>query len=310
MKDEQLLQMLADTFDLNPKDKDFKKKMMVRLKDDKTIPDALKKTASNVIISTVSESVKPMQTFKELRKRVNEATSSGTMDSLYNVPRKSYTDFNDDDIPDHLQDKNKDGKIDGDIDNDGKVEELEYDLEDDTTTEDIFGNLIGINDDVVDDIYDSIGDLEDLIGMDVYDDDELHIVDDEDNHMGYIHPGIVDPYVPTNESVERLDEMLSRMARLKMAVKFHQSQSKRTAKMKLALHTKSSPAKIASRARHAAIIAFKTKMAKKPLNTLSIPEKERLEKMVQKKRATITKLANKLLPKIKKIESARLSAHR
>jgi hypothetical protein len=312
MKDEHLLKMLADTFDLDPKDKDFKKKIMVRLKDDKNIPDALKKTASNVIISTVSESVTPMQTFKEFRKRVDEASSS--MDTLYNTPRRSATDFNDDNVNDLHQDKNKDGHIDGDVNRDGKVDGdvnkdgiPDYDLEDDTTTDDIYGNLIGTNDDVVDDIFNGIGELDDLIDLDVYDDEEFHIVDDEGNHVGYINPGIVDPYFQTNESVERIDEMLSRRARMKMAVKFHQSQSKRMAKMKIALHTKSSPAKIASRARKAAVLAFKMKMAKKPLSALSLPEKERLEKMVQKKRATITKLANKLLPKIKKIESTRLA---
>lgn len=306
-KDDQLLNLLADTFDLSVKDKDFKKKLMAKLKDDKTIPDALKKTASSIITSTVSESVKTMKTFKEIRERINEAMSTTMTTTDYYKPRPANTDFNRDGVSDQKQDRNKDGHIDGDLNRDGKVDagyRPDYDLADDGTTDDIYGNLIGDNDSVIDDILDNIEHIEHLIDLDAYDEDELHIVNDNGQHIGFINPGIIDR---TYESVERLDEVLSRMARVKMAMKFHQTQSKREAKLKVALRTKSSPAKIAERARHAAINAFKLKMAKKPLNTLSIPEKERIEQMVSRKRDAITKLANKLVPKIKGIEAKRLS---
>jgi hypothetical protein len=153
-----------------------------------------------------------------------------------------------------------------------------------------------MSDDELDDMVDKVSD-EDILST--YDDDELHVVDDEGNHVTHVKD-----LDGMNESY--LTEVLSRMERIKAAIRFKQSQGKRIRKMKIALHTRSSPQKINHRARNAAINALKAKLAKKPLSQLTVQEKERIERIVAKKKKLIDKAAMKLVPKIRKIENARL----
>jgi hypothetical protein len=153
-----------------------------------------------------------------------------------------------------------------------------------------------MSDDELDDMVDKVSD-EDILST--YDDDELHVVDDEGNHVTHVKD-----LDGMNESY--LTEVLSRMERIKAAIRFKQSQGKRIRKMKIALHTRSSPQKINHRARNAAINALKAKLARKPLSQLTVQEKERIERIVAKKKKLIDKAAMKLVPKIRKIENARL----
>jgi hypothetical protein len=55
---------------------------------------------------------------------------------------------------------------------------------------------------------------------------------------------------------------------------------------------------------------MKQRMAKKPLNKLSIGEKERIERVIQKRKAVVNRLAMKLVSRVKKIENDRLSHHK
>jgi len=153
-----------------------------------------------------------------------------------------------------------------------------------------------MSDDELDDMVDKVSD-EDILST--YDDDELHVVDDEGNHVAHVKE-----LNGMNESY--LTEVLSRMERIKAAIRFKQSEGKRMRKMKIALHTRSSPQKINHRARTAAINALKAKLARKPLSQLTVQEKERIERIVAKKKKLIDKAAMKLVPKIRKIENARL----
>jgi|LakMenE18May11ns_1017448.scaffolds.fasta_scaffold9959694_56 hypothetical protein len=153
-----------------------------------------------------------------------------------------------------------------------------------------------MSDDELDDMLNSVSD-EDILST--YDDDELHVVDDEGNHVAHVKD-----LDGMNESY--LTEVLSRMERIKAAIRFKQSQGKRMRKMKIALHTRSSPQRINHRARNAAINALKAKLARKPLSQLTVQEKERIERIVAKKKKLIDKAAMKLVPKIRKIENARL----
>jgi len=136
-----------------------------------------------------------------------------------------------------------------------------------------------------------IKDLEDI--FDAYEDEELHIVDENGNHISDLKE-------------DYITEVLSRMERMKAKVRFARSASKRERKMKIALHTKSSSEKINHRARTMAVKLLKLKIAKKPLNTLSIQEKERVEQIIKSKGAILKRIAMKLVPRIRTIEGARL----
>ena len=165
-----------------------------------------------------------------------------------------------------------------------KKEEVEEQKEEDDIPEDE-------SDDEIDDMIKHIDTLEDIV--DTYDDDELHIVDDEGTHVGHIKE-------------DYITEVLSRMERIRAAIRFKQSASKRERKLKLALHTKSTPAKINHRARVMAVKIMKQKLARKPLTQLSIQEKERIERIIKRKGKVLNRMSLKLVSKIKKIESNRL----
>jgi hypothetical protein len=137
----------------------------------------------------------------------------------------------------------------------------------------------------------SVNDLDDIIHA--YDDEELHIVDDEGEHVSDLKE-------------ETLDEVLSRTERIRAKVRFAQSQSKRERKTKVALRTPSSVATLNVRARKLAVKLMKERIARKPLDKLSVSEKERVEAIVQKRKAVVNRLAMKLVSRVKKIEQNRL----
>jgi len=136
----------------------------------------------------------------------------------------------------------------------------------------------------IDKLIKPVDTLEDI--LDTYDDEELHMVDEEGNHIQHV-----------KEEVE-INEVLSRMERIKASIRFSQTASKRERKMKIALHTRSAPARINHRARVMAVKLLKQKLMKKPLDKLSIPEKEHLEKLLKSRQRLINRIALKLAPKI------------
>lgn len=152
---------------------------------------------------------------------------------------------------------------------------------------------LGLSDEEMDKIVGSLNSEEDVLSA--YDDEELSIVDDE-----------------TGEHVDELkeevlNEVLSRMERMKAKIRFARSQSKRERKLKIALKTRSNNKTINKRARRLAIEVIKQRLAKRPLDKLSVAEKERLEDAIQRRKAIINRLAMKMAPKIRKIENDRLS---
>jgi hypothetical protein len=68
----------------------------------------------------------------------------------------------------------------------------------------------------------------------------------------------------------------------------------------------SSSGVIQKRARRHAVIMMKQRLARKPLDKLSTQEKERLENFIQKRKALINRLAQRIAPKIRQIEKDRL----
>ena len=155
---------------------------------------------------------------------------------------------------------------------------------------------VEISDHELDAMADSVKDVEDVI--DAYDDHELAIINDEGEEMDR----------DIKEDV--LLEVLSRMERLRAKVRFAKSSSTRHRHAMIALKSRSSSTTINKRARKLAINLIKLKIAKKPLNTLSVGEKERIEKIIQRKKALVNRLAMKLTSKVRKIENDRLSHHK
>jgi hypothetical protein len=110
------------------------------------------------------------------------------------------------------------------------------------------------------------------------------------------------------EEAEELNEVLSRAERVKARMRFARTAGKRQRKLQIALKRRSNAATISKRARHLAVKTMETKLAKgKPLSSLSVPEKERIERIIQKRKAVIGRLALKLTSRVKKIETDRMS---
>ena len=130
--------------------------------------------------------------------------------------------------------------------------------------------------------------------LDLYDEDEIIIVDDETGEE-------------IKEELEPVMEVLSRTERIRARAKFARTKSKRTRKIKIALKRYSSGATINNRARRLAIKLMKKRIVKKPLNKLSVGEKERVEKLIAKRKNIINRLAMRLVPRIRQIEKSRMT---
>lgn len=131
--------------------------------------------------------------------------------------------------------------------------------------------------------------------LEAYDDSELFIIDEDSGE--YI----------TDLSEDTLLEVLSRAERIRAKLRFARSEAKRERRTKIALKTRSNTATINKRARRLAISVMKKRLAKKPLEKLSVSEKERLEATIAKRKKIVDRIAMRLVPQVKKIESDRLS---
>lgn len=167
-----------------------------------------------------------------------------------------------------------------------------------TTGKDAFSEEeeLKITDQEIDDMVNGITDWEHII--DAYEDDELALVDDETGE---------ELESTIKEEVEELNEVLSRIERIKAKARFARTKTKRMVKVKLALKRSSPQSVINTRARRLAIKNLKMRIAKKPLSSLSVAEKERLEQRIHKMKPVLNRIAMKLAPKVRQIEKQRLS---
>ena len=94
---------------------------------------------------------------------------------------------------------------------------------------------------------------------------------------------------------------------MKAKARFARTAAKRERRTKIALKSRSTGETLNRRARRLAISVLKKRMAKKPLNKLSIGEKERIEKAIQSRKALVNRLAMKMTSRVRKIENDRLS---
>jgi hypothetical protein len=159
-----------------------------------------------------------------------------------------------------------------------------------------------MSDSEIDDMIKHIDDWDDI--MDVYDPSELGIVDDE---TGEEVQG--DLSGEMTESTE-LNEVLSRVERIRARMRFHRTSAKRERKLKVALKKKSSGATINHRARRLAVKTMEARLSKgRDIKTLSVAEKERIERIVQKRSKLVGRMALKLTSRVRTIERDRLSHH-
>ena len=158
--------------------------------------------------------------------------------------------------------------------------------------------VMGLEED--DELQDS--DIESIINemteddyLEAYDDSELSIIDEESGEL----------IAELQEEV--ILEVLSRAERIRAKLRFARSEAKRERRTAIALKTRSNTATLNKRARRLAIANMKKRLAKKPLDKLSVAEKERLEATIAKRKKVIDRIAMRLVPKVKKIESDRLT---
>lgn len=172
-----------------------------------------------------------------------------------------------------------------------RIEQLKNLMESNEASDDIEYDP---SDEEIDGYVNDLKDEHDIIHA--YEDDEIAVIDDETGEE------ITDDL---NEDV--LMEIFSRSERLKAKIRFVRTKTKRERKLKIALRKKSSAAKINQRARHLAIRTMKERILRKPVSQMTIGEKERVERIVARRKKVIGRIAMKMVPRIRKIENDRLS---
>ena len=104
-----------------------------------------------------------------------------------------------------------------------------------------------------------------------------------------------------------LEEPLTVQQRMKRSRTMKRLSKKISAKRKIAMKKKATTEKLEKRAQKKARDLVRQKFMKgKSYNDLSNAEKIQLDKKVEKKKALISKLAKRILPKIRKAEGERL----
>ena len=108
-----------------------------------------------------------------------------------------------------------------------------------------------------------------------------------------------------------LDEIMSKMVRMKKARMMKVKGKQIARKRKIAMKRKANPEKLKKRAaKKARDIVAKKILKDRDKSDLSISGKENLEKRLAKKKAVIAKIAKRILPKIRKAENERLAKRR
>jgi hypothetical protein len=103
-------------------------------------------------------------------------------------------------------------------------------------------------------------------------------------------------------------EVLSRAERMKAKFRIRRSSAKRERATKVALKRYSNTATINKRARRLAVKLMKKRLLRgRDPAKISVGEKERIERTLEKRKAVIGRVAQKLTSRVRKVEKARLS---
>ena len=134
---------------------------------------------------------------------------------------------------------------------------------------------------------------------DLYDEDELVLVYDDTGEE-----------IPPLEEEAKYDlmEVLSRTERMKGKIRLRKTAAKRGRSTKIALKRYSNPETINKRARRLAIKLMKQRMLRgRDPAKVSIGEKERIEKTLSQRKNIISRVAQRLVSRVRKVEKARMS---
>lgn len=156
-----------------------------------------------------------------------------------------------------------------------------------------------MSDEEIDHMVNSLSD-DDIV--DDYNEDEVALVDDE---TGEEIPRAAEEAALDEEA---LMEVLSRAERMKAKFRIRRSSAKRERATKLALKRYSNTATINKRARRLAINLMKKRLLRgRDPAKISVGEKERIERTIEKRKAVIGRVAQKLTSRVRKVEKARMS---
>jgi hypothetical protein len=134
---------------------------------------------------------------------------------------------------------------------------------------------------------------------DLYEEDEIVLVYDDDGEE-------IPPL--QEESKYDLMEVLSRTERMRGKLRLRKTSAKRGRSTKIALKRYSNPATINKRARRLAIKLMKKRMLRgRDYSKVSVGEKERIEKTLSQRKDVISRVAQKLVSRVRKVEKARMS---
>jgi hypothetical protein len=150
-----------------------------------------------------------------------------------------------------------------------------------------------------DEIDEMINSVTDKDIEDLYEEDEIVLVYDDDGEE-----------IPPLQEEAKYDlmEVLSRTERMKGKIRLRKTSAKRGRSTKIALKRFSNPATINKRARRLAIKLMKKRMLRgRDPAKVSIGEKERIEKMMSKRKDIISRVAQKLVSRVRKVEKSRMS---
>ena len=149
----------------------------------------------------------------------------------------------------------------------------------------------------IDEIVDSISE-EDI--FEAYEVEDFIIIDENGEEV----------IIEDSIDEEVLSEVLSKMERIKAKLRMAKYEPKLAAKREIALKKHSDSHTINNRARHLAVKMMKTKLLKgRNPSTLSSSEHERIDRVIEKKKKLISRLALKLTSKVRQTEKNRLSHH-
>lgn len=147
-------------------------------------------------------------------------------------------------------------------------------------------------------------------------DEMVNSVTDQDIEDLYEEDEIVLVYDDTGEEIPPLQEeskydlmeVLSRTERMKGKIRLRKTSAKRGRSTKIALKRFSPPATINKRARRLAIKLMKKRMLRgRDYSKVSVGEKERIEKTLSQRKDVISRIAQKLVSRVRKVEKARMS---
>jgi len=141
--------------------------------------------------------------------------------------------------------------------------------------------------------------------LDLYEDDELIIVDEDTG----------EEIEPVAEEAELdspvLMEVLSRQERIKSKARMRRTKAKRVRAEKIAIKRFSTPQVANRRARRMAISAMKKRLLRgQNPQKVSIGQKERIERFIHQRRKIVDRLSARMVSRVKQVEKARMSHKR